>query len=98
VKKVDEVEPAKTAVLKIMEAFTKETMTPEEIKVEQTAEETKAEDKQKIKSLFGPELCNIFLEEFLPMIVPNKDAPMLFKTKKSLLPCLLAVGEHLEYE
>ena len=33
VKKVDEVEPAKTAVLKIMEAFTKETMTPEEIKV-----------------------------------------------------------------
>jgi hypothetical protein len=93
------VEPAKTAVLKIMEAFSQETLKPEEIKEENLKEEEKKqESKQKVNSLFNSELCNIFLEEFLPVVVPSREAPMLFKTKKALLPCLLAIGEHLSYE
>ena len=39
VKKVQDVEPAKTAVLKIMEAFSQETLTPEEIKELEKEEE-----------------------------------------------------------
>ena len=35
VKKVNDVEPAKTAVLKIMEAFSQETLKPEEISCEE---------------------------------------------------------------
>jgi len=93
VKKVNDVEPAKTAVLKIMEAFSQETLKPEEIK----EEEQKTNSKGSVNSLFNSELCNIFLEEFLPTIVPSRESPMLFKTKKALLPCCLAIGEHLEY-
>ena len=74
------------------------TLKPEEIEEIETEEEKKHAEKEKVNSLFNSELCNIFLEEFLPTIVPSREAPMLFKTKKALLPCLLAIGEHLTYE
>jgi hypothetical protein len=61
-------------------------------------EKAKIDAEFPIDSLFHKELCYIFLEEFLPVIMPSRESPMLFKTKKALLPCVLAVGEHLEYD
>lgn len=94
IKKVKEIEPAKSAILKIMEAFSAVTLD----RKEEVKQDSKEGENKKINSLFDVGLCNIFIEDFLPAIVPNKDTPMLFKTKKALLPCLLSVGQHLEYK
>jgi hypothetical protein len=94
---VNEAEPAKTAALRIMEAFT---AIPEEDETyaEESKTSVKEEKKEPFRPLFESQHCETFIKTHLPAIMGKEGSAMLFKVKKTLMPCLLAVGNHISYE
>jgi hypothetical protein len=62
------------------------------------AADKKEEEDPAAETLFGPKQCEVFISKHLPIMLGKEKAPMLFKVKKTLLPCLLAVGNHISYE
>jgi hypothetical protein len=102
---IEDEEPAKTAVLRIMKEFaTIPTQTEEEkSKSMKKLEEQKMYDPNKPKepsamSLFSPVQCEHFITKVLPQILEDDLGDMRFAVKKTLLPCLLAIGNQISYE
>jgi hypothetical protein len=48
--------------------------------------------------LFEASQCETFIKTHLPAILGKEGSAMLFKVKKTLMPCLLAVGNHIKYD
>lgn len=49
-------------------------------------------------SLFDKKQCDLFISQMFPKIVGKDWSIVIFKVKKTLLPCLLAVGNHIKYD
>ena len=49
-------------------------------------------------SLFNSEQCESFIVKMMPAIMQNDLGDMRFAVKKTLLPCLLAMGNQISYE
>jgi hypothetical protein len=50
------------------------------------------------KALFTSEQCESFIVKMMPAIMQADLGDMRFAVKKTLLPCLLAMGNQISYE